>query len=335
MTFRAREKKRLIALKPQLFSPAACCSGTYDGTQYDFCLRNDCSAENLHESIRAEAIAYFEAREIPWHDGECLNKANDRPGNHLCCSQSACVNLWFPFIREPKALAALLRSLGYGVDEVLPFELDGTLPGGDIPFVAFEWIGRRNYLKERIRGQEGRTRGAGFTSLDFAIRYRNAEKNICIIAGEWKYTEMYDMNKSIRFSKRGTDRLGIYRPSFDDVGCQINLGDLDPASLLYDPFDQLMRQQLLASAMEAAHEMSAEFVSLLHVAPRANDELIKRITSPGLVGRGDSIHEVWSSLVTEGRFRGVQTEDLILAATSMMSGSSWSDYMTMRYGAMR
>jgi hypothetical protein len=340
MSFRDREKKRLLPLKPKLFSPKAGSPGEYKGKTYDFCLQDDRSSENLHASIRDEAIAYFAARGIPWHDGKRANKPKDRPSNHLCCSQSACVNFWFPFVREPKALGGVLRALGYDVAEVLPFDLDGVLPNGGVPYVAFEWIGEKNYLRELTHGKvapdQPRQRGAGFTSLDFAIRFRYGNKRIHIVAGEWKYTEMYPEGQDKRVSKSNTDRLEqVYRQSLSRPGCQIRLGkSVSPEALFFDPFDQLMRQQLLATAMEKNHEMSADIVSLLHVAPKANTELMNRITSPALAGLGGDIHSIWEGLVEKDRFRGVYVEDLLKVVAAQLPGGTWAKDMQLRYGGM-
>lgn len=340
MSFRDREKERLLPLKDKLFSPEARSPGQYKGKTHGFCLRDDRSSENLHESIRDEAIAYFEARGIPWHDGKRANRPKDRPSNHLCCSQSACVNFWFPFVREPKALAGVLRDLGYDVAEVLPFDLDGQPSGKAAPFVAFEWIGERNYLGELTHGKvapdQPRQRGAGFTSLDFAIRFRDGSKRIHVIAGEWKYTEMYVEGKSLQVSASGTDRLKrVYGRFLSQPGGQIRLGKAaSPEALFYDPFDQLMRQQLLATEMERAREMSADIVSLMHVAPKANKELMNRITSPSLASLGDDIHSVWGALVEKDRFQGVYVEELLKVVTAQMPGGKWAKYMLLRYGGM-
>ena len=340
MSFRDREKERLLPLKAKLFSPKACSPGEYKGKTYDFCLQDDRSSENLHASIRDESIAYFEARGIPWHDGKRANKPKDRPSNHLCCSQSACVNFWFPFSSRPKELAGVLRALGYDVADILPFELDRQPSDKTAPFVAFEWIGEKNYLGELTHGKvapdRGRQRGAGFTSLDFAIRFRDRSKRVQIVAGEWKYTEMYPEGRDMRVSGSGTDRLDrVYRQSLSRPGCQIRLGKpVAPEALFYDPFDQLMRQQLLATAMEKNHEMSADIVSLLHVAPKANAELMNRITSPALAGLGGDIHSVWAALVEKDRFRGVYVEDLLKVVAAQSPDGKWAKDMQLRYGGM-
>ncbi len=335
MGFREREKERLVPLKEQLFSAEACKAGIYKGKRYDFCLRNDCASENLNGRIRADALRYFEKRCIPWHDG-----IDGGPSNHLCCSQSACVNLWFPFGQAPEALAAVLRELGYDVAELLPFEADAMPPDDGRRYVAFEWIGERNYLKERIRGRVAedveRQRGQNFTSLDFSFRFRRSDGLIQIVAGEWKYTERYANGRSIQRSRSGTDRLEeIYAPALDAPDCQIALNGLPREALFFDPFDQLMRQQLLCSAMERHGEMGADVVSLLHVAPAANRDFMGRVTSPELRPVGDDVHEIWGMLVKPRRFMGVHVEDLLPVVCRNGPDQKWAEYMTTRYGGMK
>ena len=304
----------------------------YRGARREFCLYEDFSAENVETGIRDAALAYFEDRGIGWHD----SKGNG-PSNHLCCSQSCCVNFWFPFIQAPNELGAVLRGLGYDVAEMLPLYGDQPLPDGSLPFVAFEWIGKRNYLGERRRGKvaadEDRTRGASFTSLDFCVRFRRSDGRIQLVAGEWKYTERYGKDLDLRYSRAGTDRLCIYREHLERPDCQV-AGNVSFESLFFDPFYQLMRQQLLCTAMERCGEMEAEIVSLLHMAPRANKELMTRVTSTALEGIGSDIHAIWATLVRPGRFRGVATEDLLPLVRANAPASRSGEYLQLRYGAM-
>ena len=333
MGFRDKEKRRLARLKPELFSAEASEPGTYKGKRYEFCLRNDRARGNLHVSIRDDALSYFDERNIRWHDG-----GSDGPSNHLCCSQSSCVNFWFPFSRAPEQLAIVLRELDYDVAEMLPFELDRMAPEDNPGYVAFEWIGARNYLGERTRGRvaldKERRRGQHFTSLDFAFRFRRADGLIQVVAGEWKYTENYSNNDDKRFSENGTDRLGIYGPWLRAPGCQIVLDGLSHEALFFDPFDQLMRQQLLCAAMEHHGEMEADVVSLLHVVPAANREFVDRVTSPALRLVGTDVHEVWSRLVKPGRFVGAYLEDALQLVCRNAVKPEWAAYMQRRYGGM-
>ena len=334
MVFRDREKKRLVPLKPCLFSPEACIPGTYQKKERDFCLSDDFSDENIHAIVRENAISYFSERDIPWHKG-----INGRPSNHLCCSQSFCVNVWFPFIDKPDALLDVLKGIGYPAKEVLPFTSDSTIHTGEKPFLSFEWIGDKNYLGELRRGvpagDSDRSRGQNFTSADFAFRFLRDDGKIQVVLGEWKYTENYTWGKSIRISGSGKDRLTIYGPHLEHQACQIRLGSVDPDWLFYDPFDQLMRLQLLASMMEHHHEMDAEIVSVLHIAPIANKELTERITSPYLRDFATDIHLLWAKLVTDMRFQGFHAEQLIPILSQSLGDEHWGQYMESRYGGMK
>ncbi len=75
---------------------------------------------------------------------------------------------------------------------------------------------------------------------------------------------------------------------------------MESEALFFDPFDQLMRQQLPCSAMQESGEMDVAVVSLLHMAPRANGELMNRVTSPRLEVLEGDIQEVWSSIAKPG-----------------------------------
>lgn len=334
MSFRDREKKRLVPIKTQLFSNNACQPGKYRGKVYNFCLDNNCSRENLHESIRNAAIRYFKDRNIKWHDGI----GGDQPSNHLCCSQSFCVNTWFPYTKKPKLLKHVLLALGYPVEQVLPFTADQKVSDSDHSYVVFEWIGEKNYLGEhragKVAGDEGRNRGQGFTSADFAFRFKRLDGKVQIVLGEWKYTETYSNKRSIKCSGK-TDRLEIYKPELQKDDCPINLGTIPFGALFYDPFDQLMRLQLLAKAMERNKEMGVDIVSVLHIAPKANRGLINRITPPQLASLGKDIHEVWGKIVNQNNFRGAYAEDLIDIVTKNAPDNKWGAYMNTRYRSMK
>jgi hypothetical protein len=341
-TFRDREKSRLGGVKPRLFTPPACVAGVYKGKEREFAIDRQRASENLWVGIRKETIAYFHERGIAWHDGleepEGEGSAGQQvPSNHLCCSQTCCLNFWFPFVTSPRSLEGLLRRLGYDVEGVLPMSEDKLLGSGEWPLVSFEWIGRRNYLREGPGGKpvvdSERTRGANATSADFAFRFRQRDGKVRVVLGEWKYTEKYG-DRSIRFSGHGTDRLAVYRSALEAPDSPIRLGDLPPDCLFFDPFDQLMRLQLLAAAMEREKEMDADIVSVLHVAPGANRELMSGITSPLLRNRGADIHAVWASLVDASRFKGVLFERLLNAASESAPNPHWLDYMNLRYGGM-
>lgn len=309
------------------FSDAARPDGFYPAKPRSFCVPADHAEENLFEGIRTLAIEWFKSHGIHWHDGY-----GGKPSNHLCDSQVCGVNFLFPFADRPGPLASLLRPLFPDLKRMLPIE-DGK-------FVAFEWIGGGGddgYLKERRRPGSRRTRGANFTSADAAVAFDRADGKKQVVLVEWKYTESYGGN-SIKVSKSGTDRTAIYRWLFDEADCPIDKALLPSfESLFYEPFYQLMRQQLLAHEMEKAQEEIGEFranvVSLLHVAPSHNKDF-RKVTSPELVPLGDTATGVWKRLVKpSGRFLSVSTEALFapLLAEPPTGMQEWAKYLAQRY----
>lgn len=306
--------------RSQFFSAAAQADGVYKNHAYPFCLPRECADENLFAGIRADALSYFERNGIKWHDGQDHN-----PSNHLCDSQVCCVNFLYPFARQPEALAALLRPLFPGLVEMLPIE-DGQ-------FVAFEWIGAENYLKEKVSRQNHRTRGANFTSADAAVLFRRGDGLRQAVLIEWKYTESY-ATLDLQVSAGGTSRADIYRPLFDAPDCPLARTKL-PAyeALFYEPFYQMMRQQFLAHAMEKARELGADAVSLLHISPAHNRDF-RRVTSPRLQALGESATGVWSQLVSDGsRFTAAHSEGLFgrFDVRPFPQLQPWWEYLTARY----
>lgn len=230
-------------------------------------------------------------------------------------------------------------ALGYPAAAVLPFSEDRVFPSDTAPFLAFEWIGLRNYLRElrlgRIGADEGRTRGQGFTSADFALRFRRLDGRIQIVLGEWKYTESYGIGQDLRRSTAGTDRWRVYQPSFAASSHFRTAPAVTGDALFYEPYYQLLRLQLLASAMQQHREMDADLVTVLHVAPRANRELRERIMAPALQGRAGSLHEIWGTVVDGECFRGIDTEDLLRSLVGHAPQASWAEYLSARYGSMQ
>ncbi|GFP19290.1 hypothetical protein HKBW3S03_00795 [Candidatus Hakubella thermalkaliphila] len=316
--FLESEKRRQTKFKANspYFSEAARADGVYKGKPRPFCLPLDCAEENLFPEIRQTAPAYFDAQGIKWHDGR-----NGKPSNHLCDSQVCCVNFLFPFAQKPRALAEVLRPIFPGLREMLPVE-NGQ-------YVAFEWIGQENYLGERISRNGKRTRGANFTSADAAVLFERSDGKRQMVLIEWKYTESYG-SVPLKVAASGTDRTEIYKPLYLRNDCPLNK-DLLPSfdSLFYEPFYQLMRQQFLAHAIEKAHELGADAVSVLHIAPARNTDF-HRITSPELSNLGETVIDVWTRLVRiEDRFISVSTERLF--AKQLPEIQAWSEYVGKRY----
>jgi hypothetical protein len=319
-----RENDHLAGFKASWsgLSEAARAAGFCRGHAYPFCVPADCAEENLFEGVRAGVLAYFDCHRIKWHMGQ-----DRRPSNHLRSSQICCVNFLEPFATRPEALAALLRPL-YGDITVLPIEAGR--------YVAYEWIGAKNYLHEVTPPNGVRQRGALYTSADAAVLFRRCHGQRQAVLIEWKYTESYG-NQWLGIAPSGTDRRDIYRHLWERADCPLDrerIGCYD--ALFYEPFYQLMRQQFLAHEMECAHELGADIVSTLHIAPGAN-KAVERVTSPALRALGETASGVWASIVRPSdRFCGATTEQLFggYQPDPAWMLSDWQVYLRARYGGI-
>ena len=315
-----KPKQAQFKASSPFFSDAARSEGVYKGKPRAFCLPIEFAEQNLVPEIRESALSHFAEHSIKWHDGQ-----NGKPSNHLCDSQVCCVNFLFPFADKPGALAQVLIPVFPEIKKMLPVE-SGR-------YVSFEWIGKDNYLCEKISRNGQRTRGANFTSADSIVMFERKDKKRQIVLIEWKYTESYG-GTFLKIAKSGTDRTDIYRHLFESPDCPINK-DILPSfdSLFYEPFYQFMRQQFLAHEMEKAHEMDADIVSVLHIAPAHNGDF-RKVTSPELKKLGESATSIWKKLVkNEGRFISVNTEQLFgnLSIEQLPEMKTWLEYIHARY----
>jgi hypothetical protein len=325
-TFRESEKTSQIQFKMSspYFSGVARLDGIYNGKPRPFCLPVESAEQNLVPEIRESALSYFAEHKIKWHTGQ-----NGKPSNHLCSSQVCCVNFLFPFADRPDELAQVFRLVYPEIEKMLPVE-NGQ-------YVSFEWIGEENYLDEKIGRSGQRTRGANCTSADSIVMFERKDNKRQAVLIEWKYTETYS-GKFLKVSGSGTDRTEIYRPLFQNADCPINkkiLPSFD--SLFYEPFYQFMRQQFLANEMEKAHELGADVVSVLHIAPAHNDNF-RKVTSTELAKLGESAISIWKKLVkSEGRFISVSIEKLFgsLSETQLPKMKYWVEYVHARYQWVR
>lgn len=334
--FRDEEKERYEAVKGKLFSVEASQDGFYNGIPRNFCLADEYSYENLYRDIRDIAITYFLIRGIPWHDGL---KGRHLPSNHLCCSQSCCINFLFPLVKWPDLIKAIFSHYYPEMAAPLPITEDKPLTDGTYPFIAFEWIGKRDYLGEAKRKGMSRTRGANFTSADFTFRFRENNGRVHLVLGEWKYTEEY--GRSCKGSGSSGDvRKSNYIDFFIAPKGVFNANsDKDKLydSLFYEPFYQLMRLQLLAQEMEGHKdkEMDADVVSVLHICPEANNEFRNNVASDYLKGKlpGKGVLEIWKELVPSDKFMSISVEDLLDTIMNQAESNSqdWADYLGTRY----
>lgn len=320
--FLESERNRQAQFKQEWpgFSGAARQNGEYAGLPRPFCLPPKLADENLFAGCRKSAREWFDAHKITWHENQ-----NGRPSNHLCDAQVCCVNFLFAFADQPEPLATLLKP-------VFP-ELKQMAPVEDGQFVTFAWIGKKNYLGERVREESGRTRGANGTSADALVAFERTDGRKQIVVVAWKYAESFH-SIHLKASTGGTDRTKTYRALYDKPDCPFDKERIPSfESLLFEPFYQLMRQQLLAHEMETARSPEADIVSLLHIAPAHNKDF-RKVTSPALRPLGETATGVWAKLVkTPERFQSVSTEGLFspLLAKPPAGRKDWAEYLTRRY----
>lgn len=302
------------------FSDLAWIDGVYKGIPRPFCLPLEFAEQNLFPEIRDNALSHFEKHHIKWHDGQ-----NGKPSNHLCDSQVCCVNFLFPLANKPEALSKILHPIFPELGHMLPIESG--------QYVSFEWIGQENYLGEKISRNRQRTRGANFTSADSIVMFERTDKKRQVVLIEWKYTESYG-STNLKFSSSGTDRTNIYRHLLESTDCPINKEILPGfEALFYEPFYQFMRQQFLANEMEKAHELDADFVTLLHIAPAHNTDF-QKVTSPELKILGSSVTDIWKKLAnSKERFLSISTEQLFgnLYGEQFPEIKPWLEYIYSRY----
>lgn len=315
------ERKRQYKCKGQgrIFSKAACKAGVYRGKEREFCLPLECAVENLYGGIREKAQQYFNENKISWHNGK-----GEMPSNHLCSSQVCCVNFLFPFSDKPDLLKTLLLPFFSDIKKMLPVEAER--------FISFEWIGESDYLGEAaVKGRVKRSRGSLFTSADAMIRFEKNDGRKQSVLIEWKYTESYS-GQCIAESRSGTDRTKLYQDRFNKPTCKIDKKKAAYEAYFYEPFYQLLRQQLLAQEMEAANESGADIVTVLHIAPAANLDF-KKVTSKELASLGASPVEIWQKVVMEERFKSVSTEELFgnMSGSIVSELSDWVEYIKARY----
>ena len=342
MTFRDREKKRYESTRHHFFGPEASAYGTYRGLARSFCLPNDSSHENLYKAIREEAITYFNRRAIPWHDGLDGRRL---PSNHLCCSQSCCINFLFPLSSRPGLLRRVLMHIYPDIKDVLPLEGDRRAVEDQPLYIAFEWIGLKDYLGEHAGRRGARTRGANYTSADFAFRFRQKDGKTHLVVGEWKYTEnagSADYGTAISPTDRKPERrIATYLPAFTRPDGFFKGYDQGLYHALFiGACYQWLRLELLAQEMETWKEMNADVVSVLWICPEANDEFRHKATIPTYLKHrypDASIFEIWRELAGNRRFREISTErfrDILIeeAGTEGPEMEEWTTYLTSRYG---
>lgn len=297
--------------------------GSFDDRSYPWLLAAEHAAQTLWSPIRAPLLEHFKDRDIAWHDEEekLYGARPAGPSPNLMDSQVACLNFWWGLAAvSPDALLAVTRTFAPGAIRMVAPAMNGVL-------VEPEWMGATNHLGERGK----RRRGKYATSADALVAWVDAagERHGALI--ESKYTESYAVENA-RYSRWGTDRLPIYAPAaaapWSPFTREVALEDL-----MYEPFDQHLRQQLLAAAMESSNELGLRTVRLVHVAPAANRAFHEGITAPALRGRGRTVAEAWCTVLKDpSRYTSVAYEQLFESAANRLDTAAWVWMCRARYG---
>lgn len=205
-------------------------------------------------------------------------------------------------------------------------------PDGRPWFVGFEWTGANDYLNEAVPGRHLK-RGSNSTSTDAFVRFIHNGKLEALLI-EWKYTESYGAPLADR-SDGVTGGNATRRKRYEKLVFAPD-GPIKPADgislndFFYEPFYQLLRQQMLAYQMEKHGEASR--VRVLHISPTGNSALHK-VTSPALRPRGTDAFDVFRSLL-------VQPDRFVSRSTASVFGTAlagagpddpWASYLLSRY----
>lgn len=277
--------------------------------------------KNLFPTIRGQngAREFFKVRRIKW----------DNPLN-MASSQVACVNFLLPLASIEGALATVVRAIDDDVDDIIPISCKGTFSP-----VEFEWIGREYSLEGKT------TRGAYTTSVDaFMTASTNIGRRAYLI--EWKYKEQCLSTRpkyrgeGYRHAKQLKGYADLYSSSFD--------ASIPMTELLYDPFDQIMRNRLLADRMVSKGELGVSDAKVVVVVPEENVAYRtvawgKKTTSPPLAERFrdlKTVDEVMQATLKnpDAAFKMVTPTELREAVESECGDavSDWAEYIRERYG---
>jgi hypothetical protein len=319
VNFVARELQRQV----EFFDGTDVSRGLYDGVPHRFATR----ATNFAPGLYPIAHDYFagdaERSAITWHTHS----------NHALSSQVCCLNFLMPLARDRDRVAEFI-SAALNIADV-EVEAVETGPDGRDWFIGFEWTGSGNYLGEQI-GDRPVQRGSNSTSADAFVRFRHEGKRHGVLI-EWKYTEAYgpalpDRRRPDGSGGNETRRARYGAITFVPAGPIKNDQGLQLEDFFWEPFYQLMRQQLLAHQMEKHGE--ADRVMVLHLSPRGNHKL-HRVTAPRLreLGLGDDAFAVFRSLLASpNRFVDRRIEDVFKPLfASRPPDDPWCDYLQSRY----
>jgi len=278
--------------------------GLFSGKPRNFVLSEP--SKNLWGGIRADAIDYFKNSKIKWWKGK-----GDKPTGHLLSSQVACVNHLYFLRQRQDAATEILKAIE---PSIISSEIVDT------GFVEFEFIGEKQYLKERAF-----SRGENCTSVDAAMIGKNSKSEKVLFLIEWKYTEQYP---STNLYKK--ERSKVYDDLIETIDSPFV--KTNPEAFYYEPFYQMMRQTLLGFLCAKYKDHGCVDFRHIHVIPIENKKLLENITSPKFHVYGKTLSEVWEKVLKEPKkYKTISPENFIQPADKCLDTKAVLEYLGVRY----
>lgn len=205
--------------------------------------------------------------------------------------------------------------LGLDDVEIVPIEDRAGEPRD----IAFEWFPKTDYLGEG----EKRTRGANSTSVDAAVRFRAGGADRLLLI-EWKYTESYGGELGGSHETRLRRYGELWRAPVGPIRAD---AELDLTDFFREPFYQLLRQQMLARAIETKDKDIAR-VDVVHISPAGNRAL-HRITSDKFNAEDGDAFTAFAALLSD------ECRDHFRALTTARAFASVADHGAFAYAVAR
>lgn len=282
----ARWKATTDSLPNQARLPGVVRNRAGQNVDVDYALPRDYAEYNLLPEVRQQALALFKKLHISWHQGVA-----EGPTAHLRSSQVQCVNALAQMMADPERIS---RAFGHALDiaQVRDFGVIDPTEAGR--YLTFEFIGDTDYFSEGRAGK--RTRGSQSTSLDAAFAYTTESGVDELALLEWKFTEKYP-SPDTKAKTREAERLRRYAAALTATDSPIDTTDVTLPDLFHEPIYQLVRQQLLAHALEKDPAVKADVVRVVHVLSPSNTAYARSYVAPGLAALGATPDQVWGRLL--------------------------------------
>ena len=327
-------------MRQSRFRSTSCTIKLSDGKgEHDYFVALGHQEETLYPDIRSKdgALDFFRDRCIKWWKGTTWRDGpSDVPTRNMVSSQVACVNFLLPLAAIDHALTAVARAIDNDVQDVIGI-VDRK---GNQSRVEFEWIG----IDKSLEG--GTRRGQYETSVDsFMVAETDRGRRAYLM--EWKYTEgeTYLSTKpkyrgeGYRKEKQLNGYSDLYYADSSSFDATIPMREL-----FYDPFDQIMRNRLLADRMVANGELGVSDAKVVVVVPEENlayrtAAYGKKTTSPPLVERFPDLKTV--DEVMRATLKDPDTTFKMVTPTQLREAvvdecgdavSDWAAYIRERYG---